>query len=188
MAEYSVCIVMCAVGLLFAGVSWGAMRAGRSGVPFVGAIFIIIGSLLSPSKWLAFSALIIDPGFFMIVYCIIRSRQYNKMSVLIRNYCKNNDLAAFPAIGIQTLIISVDVINESLDKGYFSGMIFDYNVPRCYFTIVQDISGKMVLVLLPADEQIPRSIPFESDTLIVDELSYKGKPASLKLEIKRSEL
>ena len=109
------------------------------------------------------------------------------MSVLIRNYCKNNDLAAFPAIGIQTLIISVDVINESLDKGYFPGMIFDYNVPRCYFTIVQDLSGKRQLVLLIAGEQTPKTIPFEEDTLIVDGMTYKGKPALIIFEIKRSD-
>ena len=77
MGMYGVCALLCAIGLFFIVMSYGASRAGRSGVPFTGAVFIAAGFLLTPLKWLAFLALI-DPGFLMITLMIKDNIDYKK--------------------------------------------------------------------------------------------------------------
>jgi len=63
--------VLAGIGLFFVLMTYGALFASKksgkhvSGVPCVGGLFILVGFLLSPIKWLCVLALI-DYGFWMI--------------------------------------------------------------------------------------------------------------------------
>lgn len=67
--------ILVAIGALFLFMTYGAMISSKrhnthiSGVPLVGGLFVLVGFLLSPVKWLALLALI-DPGIWMLPYAI----------------------------------------------------------------------------------------------------------------------
>ena len=67
--------ILVAIGAIFLFMTYGAMISSKrhnthiSGVPLVGGLFVLVGFLLSPVKWLALLALI-DPGIWMLPYSI----------------------------------------------------------------------------------------------------------------------
>jgi hypothetical protein len=81
--KWTVAIILALIGAFFMFMTYGSMIAGKrsnthiSGVPFVGAIFVFLGFILSPIKWLAFLALL-DPGILMIPVSIFQNKKAKK--------------------------------------------------------------------------------------------------------------
>ena len=71
--------VLIAIGMFFIVMSYGALiqskKTGKhiSGVPFIGGIFVFLGFIISPIKWLAFLALL-DYSYGMFIYCLLSER------------------------------------------------------------------------------------------------------------------
>ena len=67
--------ILVAIGAFFLFMTYGAIISSKrnnthvSGVPLVGGVFVCIGFLFSPVKWLALLALI-DPGIWMLPYSV----------------------------------------------------------------------------------------------------------------------
>ena len=71
--------ILIAIGMFIIVMSYGALiqskRTGRriSGIPFFGGLFVFLGFIISPIKWLAFLALL-DYSYGMLVYCLLSER------------------------------------------------------------------------------------------------------------------
>ena len=71
--------VLIAIGMFFIVMSYGALiqskKTGKhiSGVPFIGGIFVFLGFIISPIKWLAVLALV-DYSYWMFVYSLLSER------------------------------------------------------------------------------------------------------------------
>lgn len=81
--KWTVAIILALIGGFFMFMTYGALITSKkhdthiSGVPFVGAIFVFLGFILSPIKWLAFLALL-DPGIWMIPVGILKNKKAEK--------------------------------------------------------------------------------------------------------------
>ncbi len=180
---YGVCALLCAIGLFFIVMSYGASRAGRSGVPFTGAVFIAAGFLLTPLKWLALLALI-DPGFLMITLMIKDNIDYKKAVPLFDKAFSDGGYRQGETCKDKSLDITVPVINETLSRALFTGHMQIYHIPRMFFAVVADDNGRYILLYKQKDTEI-KALPFDEDnTLTVSDLVYKGKPAPVTFEIK----
>ena len=75
--------ILVAIGAFFLFMTYGAMitsvrhNTHISGVPLVGGIFVFLGFILSPIKWLALLALV-DPGIWMLPYSIYLNHKAKK--------------------------------------------------------------------------------------------------------------
>lgn len=176
---YVLCGILCTLGLFFIIMSYGAQRAGRSGVPFTGALFIAIGFLVTPYKWLALLALA-DPGFFMIGFMIKDNIDYKKAVPVFEKAFAEGGYKESNDDELITLDISVPVINETLTRKLKARHIMLYHIPRVFFSIVYDKSGSRKLLVLDKGGQV-RALPFDEDTLTIEGLEYKGKPADIIL-------
>jgi UDP-N-acetylmuramyl pentapeptide phosphotransferase/UDP-N-acetylglucosamine-1-phosphate transferase len=71
--------ILIAIGMFLIVMSYGAFiqskRTGRhiSGIPFFGGLFVFLGFIISPIKWLAFLALL-DYSYLMLIYCLLSER------------------------------------------------------------------------------------------------------------------
>ena len=71
--------ILIAIGMFLIVMSYGALiqskRTGRliSGIPFFGGLFVFLGFIIPPIKWLAFLALL-DYSYVMFVYCLLSER------------------------------------------------------------------------------------------------------------------
>ena len=71
--------ILIAIGMFLIVMSYGALiqskRTGRhiSGIPFFGGLFVFLGFVISPIKWLAILALV-DYSYGMLVYCLLSER------------------------------------------------------------------------------------------------------------------
>ena len=71
--------ILIAIGMFLIVMSYGALiqskRTGRhiSGIPFFGGLFVFLGFIISPIKWLAILALV-DYSYGMFVYCLLSER------------------------------------------------------------------------------------------------------------------
>lgn len=81
--KWTVAIILALIGGFFMFMTYGAMITSKkqnthvSGVPLVGAIFVFLGFILSPIKWLAFLALL-DPGIWMVPVNIWQNKKKDK--------------------------------------------------------------------------------------------------------------
>lgn len=183
MEMYGACALLCAIGLFFIVMSYGASRAGGSGVPFTGAVFIAAGFLLTPFKWLALLALI-DPGFPMIALMIKDNIDYKKAVPLFDKAFSDGGYQKREPDKDLTLDISVPLINETLSRALVTDCVMIYYIPRMFFAVVADDSGRFILLYKQKDTEI-KALPFDEDnTLTVSDLVYKGKPAPVTFEIK----
>ena len=71
--------ILIAIGMFIIVMSYGALiqskRTGRhiSGIPFFGGLFVFLGFIISPIKWLAILALV-DYSYAMFVYSLLSER------------------------------------------------------------------------------------------------------------------
>ncbi len=182
--KWITCAIFVSIGLFFIIATIMADRAGRSGVPFVGSIFICIGFLLSPVKLLALLALL-DPGFLMIPYAFYENHHIEKMrkkfdaEIIERGYKDQlKDIS-------HTLIVRVKEINDELDKGcYVTNFMYNLRIPKVFFAICEDADGNRFLLVDEGgkDNRID-AFPFDYNTVSLTGLGKKTAHLTVELEI-----
>lgn len=81
--KWALALILGLIGAFFIFMTYGSMFTSKkhnthiSGVPLVGGIFIFLGFILSPIKWLAFLALL-DPGIWMVPLAIWENKKADK--------------------------------------------------------------------------------------------------------------
>lgn len=80
--KWIITIILVGIGAFNLFMTYGALIASKkrgkyiSGVPCVGGVFIAVGFLFSPIKWLAFLGLL-DYGIWYLPYTILKDSQKN---------------------------------------------------------------------------------------------------------------
>lgn len=140
--RYGACILLCAVGLFFVIMTYGAKFAERSGVPFVGGLFIAIGFLTSPVKWLALLGLI-DPGYLAVPYFLILDHIRQKRFDAVYS---EQDYIDGAADAEKQLRIWIPDRNEKLFRPYITRHIYELKVPKLLFSVCMDKTGKRLVL------------------------------------------
>lgn len=174
------CVILCAIGLFFIIVSICAQRAERSGLPFIGGIFIAIGFLVTPVKWLAFLGLI-DYSYWSLPYAIISELIIDKRFQAVyseQNYSER--------VRDDTKILRVKIPerNEELLKPYITNAVHELRIPRLLFSVCTDKTGKRFLL---ADKCVKGSsieiLDFDRGYILFTELKSKDVNMTVEIEI-----
>ncbi len=179
--KYLITIILCGIGAFLVIATYGANRSGRSGFPIVGGLFIAVGFLLSPWKWLALLGLLdYGPGYLAYLYIseamvdarfksLSRHNRYREPSE-DKDYC---------------LVVKVPQINEELVRPYKTNSTYRYFVPKCFFRVCIDSSGKKLLLLdrCRGDKKID-VIPFEGNRVVVTGMKHRLNDVTLEIEVR----
>ncbi|MBQ7501816.1 hypothetical protein IJT93_03755 [bacterium] len=178
-AQYGVCIILCGIGLFFVIVSYCAIRAGRSGVPGVGGLFILIGFLLSPVKWLAFLCLT-DYGIWYLPYLLISDPIIHKKAA---EKFRAAAAGAEEAVRDESrmLIVRVDELNEELKHHYITNFPYRMHYPAIHFFITEN-DGDRKLLLLESLKSDVKIIDFNKNKLELGSFKKKGKNYTVEIE------
>lgn len=130
-------MLLCAVGLFFVSMTYGAYLSERSGVPLIGGLLIAAGFLTTPVKWLALLGLI-DPGYWEILYIIITYRIRKKRFCHLFAQQGYTEKAHDPA---KQLRIFIPDRNEELICPYITNYIHELRKPRLLFSVCTDKNG-----------------------------------------------
>ena len=178
--QYGLCILLCSIGLFFIIVSYYAAHAGRSGVPFIGGIFIAIGFLTTPVKWLALLGLI-DYGYWSLPYFLIMDRIHNKRFGVV--YSKQ-DYAESIRDDTKLLLIRIPNRNEELLRPYITSSVYELRVPKLLFSVCSDKMGKRFLLV---DKCINGNnieiLEFDKNSILLTGLKSKDIDLTVEIEI-----
>ena len=172
--------MLCAIGLFFVIMSYGAHFAKRSGVPLVGGLLIAVGFLTSPVKWLALIGLI-DYGYWSIPYFLILDHIRQKRFKAVyneQNYVKGG------VNNTKSLRIKIPERNEELIKPYITSSMYSLRVPELLFSVCADISGKRFLLV---DKCIKGGhieiAEFDRDSIVLTGLKANNADMTVEIEI-----
>lgn len=177
-SQYGLSILLCAIGLFFIIMSYGAAFAGRSGVPFVGGLFIVVGFLISPMKWLALLGLI-DYGYWTIPYFMVLDHiRRNRFEAI---YAEKGYI---PKITDDTksLCIKIPDRNEELIRPYITNYMYELRIPKLLFSVCTDNTGKRFMLV---DKCIKGGqieiLEFDKDSILLT--GQKSKDVNMTVEI-----
>lgn len=142
-SQYGLCILLCAIGLFFVIMTYGAYFSGRSGVPFIGGLLIVIGFLTTPVRWPALFGLI-DPGYWEIPYFIIVGSIRNKRFAKVYS---ERDLAEKTTDDLKRVRIHIPETNEELIRPYITRHIYELRIPELFFSVCIDKAGKRFILV-----------------------------------------
>ena len=179
--QYGLCIVLFSIGLFFIIVSYYANHTGRSGMPFIGGIFIALAFLTTPVKWLALLGLIIDYGYWYLPYFLIMDRIHNKRFGVV--YSKQ-DYAESVRDDTKQLLIRIPKRNEELLRPYITSSVYELRVPKLLFSVCSDKMGKRFLLV---DNCIKGNhieiLEFDKDSILLTGLKSKDIDLTVEIEI-----
>ena len=174
-SQYGVCIILCTIGLFFIVMTYGANFSGRSGVPFVGGLLIIIGFLTTPFKWFALFGLI-DYGYWYLPYFLIREHIHNKrFRVVYSKYAYTESIKD----DTKSLLIRIPDRNEELLRPYITSSIYELRVPKLLFSVCSDKTGKRFILI----DKCVRGGEIELSEFDNDKISIKGLKPDMTVEI-----
>lgn len=183
-SQYIVCIILCAIGLFFVVMTYGAHFAERSGVPLVGGFFIAIGFLTTPVKWLALIGLI-DPGYWSIPYSLILDHIRSKRFEAI--YAQQ-DYAEQIVDGTKHLRIWISDRNEELIWHYSTNHMYQLRIPKLLFAVCVDKNGKRFILLDKCINGVSIEIlSLDDDRIVFSDLKAKDTKMTVEIEIVKEE-
>lgn len=175
-------IILCGIGLFFVIMTYGAYYVGTSGVPFVGGLFIAVGFLLSPWKWLALTALI-DPGFWYPPVDMLYQRRMNRRFAAFK---EEHGFAPGGWDNEYSLLVRVPAIHEELKWNYYTNNAYFYNIPKCVYAIANDASGaRFLLVSRGRGRGEIEVLPFDEDIVRIENLPHRGKIMEIEIEVRK---
>ena len=179
--QYGLCILLCAIGLFFIVMTYGAHFAGRSGVPMLGGLLIAIGFLTTPIKWLALSGLILDPGYLSIPYFLILDNIRNKKFQAVYS---NRNYAEKATDDTKRLRIYIPDRDEELIRPYITCHMYELRIPKLLFAVCMDKTGKRFILVDKCIKggQIEIS-EFDNDSIILSDLKEKNVDMRVEIEI-----
>lgn len=178
------CIILCAIGLLFVIMTYGAHFAGVSGVPLVGGLFIAIGFLTTPVKWLALLGLI-DPGYWSLPYFLIRDHIRNKRFDAL--YAQH-DYAESKRADTEQLRIWIPDRNEELILPYITCHMYQLQIPKLLFTVCIDKAGRRFMLINKCIKGGEIEIlPLDDDRIVFTDLKAKDADMTVEIEIVNKE-
>lgn len=181
--QWGVCILLCAIGAFFLVMTYGAMIKGRSGVPCMGGLCILLGFLLSPVKWLAFLCLI-DYGIWYLPYLVFSEQIKGKKVAKKMAKCYDNGVADPTMTDVRRiLIVRIPELNEELQHYYVSNGCYPLRIPKIYFQIQEKKDGRKLLLLENIKSEV-RVLNFTEDKLKLGCFEKKGKKYNVELEVR----
>lgn len=179
--QYGFCILLCAIGLFFVIMSYGAHFAGRSGVPFVGGFLIAVGFLISPVKWLALLGLI-DYGYWTVPWFLIQDHmRENKFKAVFA------EQGYTPGTGDdrKMLYIRLSGLEKELQFPYFTCHMYQLSVPKMLFAVCTDKTGRRFLLVDKCGngEQI-EIMEFDTDRMLLTGLRTKDTEMTVEIIVK----
>ena len=184
MTRWGACIVLCGLGLFFIIMTVWADRAGRSGVPFTGALCIALGFLLSPVKWLAVLALL-DPGVPGVVFAIVENKRFEGARQEFRETLAERGAVPGETDRSRTLVLTIPQREERLEYSWSPGALNMLRVPKVYFGIFGDGEGRTWLMTRGYEEpEEPQLLPLEGETTLT--VAQKGKTYTLVFRAEKS--
>lgn len=141
--HYGVGILLCAIGLFFVIMTYGAHFTGRSGVPFVGGLFIAIGFLTMPVKWPALLGLM-DPGYWSIPYFLVLDHIRDKKFAAVYS---EQDYEEKTVDNTKALRIWILERNEEVIRPYSTRHIYELRIPKLLFAVCKDKTGKCFILV-----------------------------------------
>lgn len=178
--HYGVFLLLLGIGLLLIIVSIAAGRAGRSGVPLVGGLLIIIGGLTTPTKLLALLGLL-DYGFWMFPCVIISDRIKNRR---FRRFMEEKGFGEGNRDPSKILVISIPERDEIIEWPYITAMRYQLQIPKLSLAVCTDEEGRCILL---ADRSgTGRSIeilPFPEEGYTFTGLSSQGREMTVEITV-----
>ncbi len=177
--DYGVCIILGGIGLFFVIMSYIAAKAGRSGVPIVGGILIIIGFLTTPVKWLALLGMV-DYGLWALPYIIIiESIKRKKFS---RIYSQQGYIPGKPD-NTKMLKIYIPDRDETLEWGYGTNIVYILNIPKIFMSICVDKEGRRFMLADILNGSGIEVFDFENDKITLYGYGSKKKKMEVVIEV-----
>ena len=179
--KYFITFVLVGIGVFFVVMTYGANRRGRSGIPVVGGLFIAVGFLLSPCKWLAILGLV-DYGPSYLIYLYVSEAFVKKR---FHRLIRQNGYRESVRDDSLCMVVKVPEINEELVRPYITNEHLRYYVPKCFFAVCVDGSGKKILLIDKCrGDKVIDIIPFEGNSVVVTGMKHKLNDVTLKIEIR----
>lgn len=181
--QYTIlCVILCAIGLFFIIMSFCAERAGRSGVPFIGGIFIAAGFLITPVKWLAFLGLI-DYSYWSFLHILISNHIHSKRFKAV--YSEQNYTES-AMDNTKLLHIKIYGKDQELIKLYVTSKVYELRVPKLLFSVCTDKTGNLFLLV---DRCVKGSnidiLDFHNEYILITELESKKEDLAVEIKVVR---
>ena len=183
---YILCAILCLIGFFFMGLCYYTIFfTTSSGAPFIGGIFVAIGFLLSPFKWLALLGLL-DYGVWGLPYAIIeewiegkRRRKFFDPFYEEKAYLeKTHDET-------KSLFVRIRERDEELEWSYVTRAEYTLNIPSLVFSICLDKdSNRFLLTEEPYKSKQIKVYPFNEDMITLTELPTKKGTMTVEIEVR----
>lgn len=178
--HYGACAALCAMGLFFIAMTYGAYFTERSGAPFIGGLLIAVSFMTTPVKWLALLGLI-DPGYWEIPYIIIVGRIRRKRFAAV--YAEQS-YAGEMRDDTKQLRIYIPDRNEELICHYITNHIHELRKPKLLFAVCTDKCGnRFIIADKGAYGKNIEIFDFSKDSLVISAPGPNGADMDVEIEM-----
>ena len=186
---YILCAILCLIGFFFMGLCYYTVFfTTSSGAPFIGGIFVAIGFLLSPFKWLALLGLL-DYGVWALPHAIISEHlEYKRRRALFDPFYFDKGYQEHKHDETKALFVRIKERDEELEWPYVTRSTYSLNIPKIVFSICLDKAGnRFLLTEEPYKSKHIKVYPFDEDIITVTDLPTKKGNMTVEIEVRDNE-
>lgn len=182
---YILCAILCLIGFFFMGLCYYTVFfTESSGAPFIGSIFVAIGFLLSPFKWLALLGLL-DYGVWALPHAIISEHlEYKRRRALFDPFYFDKGYQERKYDETKELHVRIKERNEELIYHYTTRSEYSLNIPKLVYSICLDKNNnRFLLTEEPYKSKQIKVYPFDKDIITLKGLPSRKGDMTVELEI-----
>ena len=182
---YILCAILCLIGFFFMGLCYYTVFfTESSGAPFIGGIFVAIGFLLSPFKWLALLGLL-DYGAWALPHAIISEHlEYKRRRALFDPFYFDKGYQERKYGETKELHVRIKERNEELIYHYTTRSEYSLNIPKLVYSICLDKNNnRFLLTEEPYKSKQIKVYPFDEDIITLKGLPSRKGDMTVELEI-----